>query len=313
MREIYRLPIKKNRRPKVKPKLQGVHTGFKTSLCLTSSELADELLSLRGLIGGYEIDQQGARILPIRCNEKRCEGYVWDPELRFPVAVTNLLQEGQCFEQLQQRPVQSNYCQLHQVLLTDPVIEERQNAQALTIDFNLAFAYEAAHYSAELGMVTLVESRRYLTLDDQSQVIIIDTQSSEQPVVYLQAQQDEQPIKPIGQPLRQAHPQPGHVQLRFAQTIPEIWAGRGVAELTVLEEYHHYLLQRPIATPHTTIWVPALEPISWGWSMRAGRRRDQSWCILRRKLIQPFLRPDGLDFPLWSDSVKSFCQPVYWR
>jgi hypothetical protein len=56
-------------------------------------------------------------------------------------------------------------------------------------------------------------------------------------------------------------------------------------------------LQRIFRGAH--IWVPALTPVMWGWSIRVGRRTDGEWGILRRKLLMPTSLDAGPELPLW--------------
>jgi hypothetical protein len=97
--------------------------------------------------------------------------------------------------------------------------------------------------------------------------------------------------------------QPYRISSTISQAIPEQWHGQAVVDLVVMERYSSYLLQRAtLAEDNQTLWTPLYFPISWGWSIRAGRRYDGEWDIMRRKLMLPITGQDGLQFPLWRDN-----------
>lgn len=159
----------------------------------------------------------------------------------------------------------------------------------------------------ELGAVETVQSQRAIRFEDGGSLPLLDTDAVDGPVRYAHPDADDSPFRRVcgyQVPGRQAR---HRYSVQLQQAIPDAIDGRAVSEVTVLERYSSHFLQceNPQA-PERHIWVPLLAPVSWGWSIRVGRRTDGEWGILRRKLLMPVLQDEGLVLPEWNADTTPY-------
>lgn len=188
----------------------------------------------------------------------------------------------------------------------EPLIltEGERNHLQMSLQFHLR--YDSDAFAAKLAVVHLVRSQRQLLLDSGELVTLIDHQ---QPLLYLADPTQSQAYTVIGeQDILQSHTYT--LPLTVAEPIPETIHQQPVTTLTLMEQYQSFFLQRETVDDSATIWTPLLAPVSWGWSIRVGRRADQAWGILRRKLIKPTVGHDGLVLPQWQGSFHQYYQPA---
>jgi hypothetical protein len=265
------------------------------------------LNSTHGVCGNYRIGVQCAEILPvapITTINDLSECYFWDTdihlsELRCGIkdsAKDKLLSSTEC-------ALGTNRLVLNKVELTGPEIKINHEKAALILSprFNLTFSTDC--YAAQLGVINLVQATRFIMLDNGDKINLLDTGDEETPVLYLENPQDDQVIKYIAEPQDLGVTQQHTFGCDVSQLIPDEVVGSTVATVTVLEQYWSYFMQRalPLDVPDS-IWTPVYAPVSWGWSIRVGRRTDGEWGILRRKLILPTVGHEGFQLPTWTNN-----------
>jgi len=182
-----------------------------------------------------------------------------------------------------------------------PEVQQRALENSLHMSMQFAVQFTTHAVDAQLGVVHLVSSQRHLQLQDGETITLLET---EEPVLYLDHHNHQQGVECIDacQPLHRE--QAYHYTLQLHQAIPDTFDSRPLETLTVLEQYQSYFLQRPCLEGRDTIWTPLLAPVSWGWSIRVGRRADGQWTIVRRKLVLPGVGHDGLQLPLWQTNTR---------
>ncbi|WP_221794511.1 hypothetical protein [Oceanobacter mangrovi] len=197
----------------------------------------------------------------------------------------------------------ANEFQLMKSALEGPEILAGANGSWLSILAVFHVRYLARDYAVRLGEVRLVSSKRLLTLEDGSTLVLQD--SEDDALLYLQDHEDQQVVR------QQAPWQPqgstrDHVfDYRIEQFLPRQASGLAVKSVTVLEQFCSYFMERPLSdVPENSIWVPAYAPISWGWSMRV-EPTDSSWTISRRKLMPPVVGHEGWQLPQWQSNTLS--------
>lgn len=197
---------------------------------------------------------------------------------------------------------QGNHCNLIMTEVVGPelVMEARQTLLRMQPVFHLR--YETGAYAAQFGVVHLVQSERSVFMEDGTQRQLLTT---EEPVLYIEDPHITEPMRYLSMHQSHGTRQTYHYQLSLRQAIPDILNNKAVESVTVLEQYQSYFMQRECSNsaPQPT-WTPLLLPVTWGWSIRVGRRADGDWCILLRKLIRPIEGNEGLELPRWrSNSI----------
>ena len=189
--------------------------------------------------------------------------------------------------------------------MNGPELSDEEALTTLSLQPMFRLSYHTDAYAAQLGVIHLVQSQRFVTLADGERLELLE---AEQPVLYLVAEQAIETLGPAQPPGRH---QDYRYRIDVRQAIPSRLNDVAVESVTVLEQYRSYFMQREAGQDEgQVIWIPALAPVTWGWSIRVGRRADQHWGILRRKLILPTVGHDGLEFPLWEDNHLSLSRPL---
>jgi len=251
--------------------------------CLSLGKLAAvDLADIHGVIGGYRLSAQRGEVLPVH---EDTGYYIWDNDSPL------------------YSPVVENEFQLESATLNRPVVERVGGQYFLILqpEFNVRFT--TATHSARLGEIRLVQSERFYTLENGASLTVTDTREVGEPVLYLQHTKDRMVVRQETPLQLQGADREYAFNESVNQPIPEQVAGIGVTSVTVLEHFTSYFMQQVMSVPEPAIWVPVCAPIHWGWSIRAGRRHDREWDILRRKLMLPTVGHDGWEMPTWCSNL----------
>lgn len=244
---------------------------------------ADNLKDVNGVIGGYQISLNQGDVLPVSDSDDAY--YIWDNDSPL------------------HSPVFENEFQLESVTLNRPSVERVGGAYYLVMQPEFQVSFSTATHSARLGEIRLVESERFFTLDNGESLTITDTQEMGAPVLYLQHRDDTAVVRQETDLQLQGTDREYFFGESVSQKIPDYINNVAVTSVTVLERFTSYFMQQVLSTPDQSIWVPVCAPISWGWSIRVGRRFDQEWDILRRKLMLPTVGHDGWEMPSWRSNL----------
>jgi len=243
---------------------------------------AATLNTVNGVVGGFNLSLDSAELLPVAD-----EGgyYIWDND--------NPLYA----------PAVENEFQLESTTLNRPAVERVGGAYFLVLQPEFHVSFSTATHSARLGEIRLLESERFYTMEDGSSITITDTQEIGSPVLYRQTRDDQRVVRQVTDMQLQGTEREYFFGECVNQPIPEQIDGVAVACVTVLEQYTSYFMQQVLSQSEPSIWVPVCAPISWGWSIRVGRRHDQEWDILRRKLMLPTVGHEGWSMPTWRSNL----------
>ena len=244
---------------------------------------ADNLKDVNGVIGGYQISLNQGEVLPVSDSDNAY--YIWDNDSPL------------------HSPVFENEFQLESVTLNRPSVERVGGAYYLVMQPEFQVSFSTATHSARLGEIRLVESERFFTLENGDSLTITDTQEMGAPVLYLQHRDDTAVVRQETDLQLQGTDREYFFGESVSQKIPDYINNVAVSSVTVLERFTSYFMQQVLSTPDQSIWVPVCAPISWGWSIRVGRRFDQEWDILRRKLMLPTVGHDGWEMPAWRSNL----------
>ncbi|RLT94728.1 MAG: hypothetical protein D9N11_15440 [Ketobacter sp.] len=244
---------------------------------------AENLKAVHGVIGGYRISLSQGEVLPV--NEADNAYYIWDNDSPL------------------HSPLFENEFQLESVTLNRPSVARVGGACYLVMQPEFQVSFTTATHSARLGEIRLVESERFVTLENGDSLTITDTQEIGAPVLYLQHRDDTAVVRQETDLQLQGTDREYFFGESVSQKVPDYINSVAVSSVTVLERFTSYFMQQVLSTPEQSIWVPVCAPISWGWSIRVGRRYDQEWDILRRKLMLPTVGHDGWEMPTWRSNL----------
>lgn len=272
--------------------------------------LADQ--SIHGLIGGYSLESRTAEILPFEASESDTTAvYFWDSHCdlaAFPADVKTSAADSAL--PLAKYRLSNNRLELQQARLNGPEITTSECGALLSLSAHFEFTFSTDAFAARVAMLHLVQAKRYAVLEDGTRVMLLDSGEEDEPVLYLTDADANQtmawmsPDQPFGES------QSYQASSNISQIIPEQLQGQAVTDLIVLEHYSSYILQHAIPMDdEQTIWTPLYSPISWGWSIRAGRRHDGVWDVMRRKLMLPITGHEGMQLPLWRSNNLSLFDP----
>ncbi|MGR9117276.1 MAG: hypothetical protein ACU85E_16080 [Gammaproteobacteria bacterium] len=260
-------------------------------------------LSGHGVIGDYRVDSQKAEIVPlIPSASGKTAFFFWDDDCDLKLLAGAVKTESEnSLRPLSEYRLRTNRLEMNQAALNGPEINPAEQGALLTLSPNFVFTYTTDAFTARLGMLHLVQAKRYIVLANGEQITLLDSGDEADPVLYLEHSDDSQPMKWMSAEQKRGESKEYSVNMTISQTIPEHFLGEAVVNVTVLERYSSYLMQRGISlADNLTIWTPIHPPLSWGWSIRVGCRSDSDWAIMRRKLMLPISGHDGLQIPLWN-------------
>lgn len=253
-----------------------------------------------GTVGDYQVSLQHAGIEPVRVEDGSAHVYFYDTEARLQGFPWHLSNNNGPSNNVEKYQVQGNVFNLLATEMTGPEIIENGQQTLLSMQPVFHLHYDTVAYAAQLGVVHLVQSQRLITLENGAQHWMLDTQ---EPVLYLHEKSAIEPVIHIGSGQKKSQSQNHDYHFSLEQTIPEQLDGEAVESVTVLEQYQSYFMQRECSNQTTpVIWTPLLARVTWGWSIRVGRRADGEWAILRRKIIRPTVGNDGLELPQWQSN-----------
>ncbi len=255
-----------------------------------------------GVVGDYHISEQAGEAEQwLLDGQGTAECLVWDTEIEGGAA-ESLSIFGPEGERLSADSLGINACVLETAEQEWPLYQH--NTLSLMPRLEVRFSTDVS--SARLGLITLVEAQRFLLLEDGTRHTLLDTNSGldddcGHSALYLKARGagavDQ--ITPL-----QARGVTGNYcfSVPLSQPLIEEVGGTPVVSMTVLEQYSSYVMQQ-LDDPDNGVWLPVHAPITWGWSIRVGRRNDREWDILRRKMIRPTVGHEGLQLPVWTTNT----------
>ncbi|MEE2733062.1 MAG: hypothetical protein VYA55_19740 [Pseudomonadota bacterium] len=241
------------------------------------------LRDVSGVIGDYRISLEQGAVVPL--TDSDAAYYIWDNDSPLHT------------------PVFENEFQLEAATLNRPVVERIAGESYLVMQPEFHVRFSTATHSARLGEIRLLESERFITLKNGDSLTISDTQEVGAPVLYLQHKEDQAILRQETDLQLQGTDREYFFCESVSQRIPEQVNGVEVSSVTVLERFSSYFMQQVMSVPDQSIWVPVCAPVAWGWSIRVGRRFDQEWDILRRKLMLPTVGHEGWEMPTWCSNL----------
>lgn len=261
------------------------------------------------LIGDYLVTPEQARFVTADPTKGATIGYLWDPEL-----TADQLRELPLRETARRAAgggLQGNRLQLHTAGLDGPELHVDETGTCLRMHAHFALQWRTDVCAASLASVTLVQASRSLRFEDGGEMCLLDTAGQDGGVRYAPPADDDGPLRAIAGPQGRGEVSEQVCSIELTQAIPAQIDGRLVAEVTVLERYSSYFMQRELAQQKEVgIWVPLMTPLMWGWSIRVGRRTDGEWGILRRKLFLPTGQEEGFSLPLWESHTGLLTRPL---
>jgi hypothetical protein len=293
--------------PAEKPALASLHAGCRYDI---GCQDVSVLNSTHGIVGDYRIATQRAEVVPVAKAAKQGEMHscsFWETDVDLPSLrsyISNDVKDQ--YLPLEDCLLKGNRMLMNRQELDGPDLAVVDGKTVLSLSPRFDFTFCTDAYTAQLGVIHLVKSTRFITLENGDQINLLNTDIDQAPVLYLGNPQDDYPVSFIAQQQETGIKREYVYRCNISQQIPEEVSHEAVATVTVLEHYFSYFMQR--AAPlddHHNIWIPVYAPISWGWSIRVGRRSDWEWGILKRKLIMPTAGNDGLQLPTWNSNIFS--------
>jgi len=233
--------------------------------------------------------------------------YFWDEGVE-PKRLAGKLIHNDASTLLGDYKLKSNHLRLDDMQLQGPDLSSDGENTYLWLAPSFDFHFITDQQAAGLGVIHLVQSRRFAVLEDGTEYPLLETDDNT--VLYLTADDDEV-VKPVITLQDKGLNQSYNYGCTVSQMIPDEIAGQAVTSLTVLEQYTSYFMQHPLPQgERASIWLPVYAPISWGWSIRVARRFDGDWSIQRRKLILPTCGHEGTQLPLWKNNSRACAHAV---
>jgi hypothetical protein len=258
------------------------------------------------MVGDYQVSLECACVETVDLQNGSAHVYIYDTEARLEGSRWYGLANEETGLGADECQIRGNRCNLLATAMVGPevVTECQQTELRMRTEFSLQF--DTGAYAAQAGVVHLVQSQRSLLLENGLQRLLLAT---DEPVLYVDDPLATEPVHCLAPAQQQGQNETYQYQLSVKQAIPDLVDGEAVASVTVLEQYQTYFLQRE-CSHYTTgvIWTPLLAPVTWGWSIRVGRRADGEWGILRQKVIRPTVGHDGLELPQWQTNSLALCQ-----
>lgn len=252
--------------------------------------------SLHGLCSAQDYCLQYGRIVPPRGD--LC--FVWDVDQELTEEEPELQAvEGDSITLNTTTDVLSSHFVYTHGGISEPQIIHQETTPQLTTTASFSFTIGTAFAAVRLGLISLVESQRFALLKNGERYTLLNTGDAG-PVLYLPdpANNVEVPI-PIMEITGGTQTTQHSHDIKLTQSIPAQLDGSDIETLTVLEQYTSYFMQRELPFMQHNIWTPVCAPITWGWSMRVAKHRDDDWCIVRKKLLMPTVGHDGMEMPVW--------------
>lgn len=198
--------------------------------------------------------------------------------------------------------VAANRLILAHTSLDKPLLQQQDAKPWLSLSVHFDLRYSADAMSARLGVIHVVESNAFFQLANGERHVILNT-GDEDKALYLSpaAQQgiEDEAVHTILDAVQDHELATVSHSETIRHSLREQVGGMDVESMTVLEHYQTFFMHRELPFSDDNIWVPALPPLTWGWSMRVARRYDGEWGIARQKLLMPTSDPNGMTMPSW--------------
>lgn len=235
--------------------------------------------------------------------------FIWDTECELEpgdIEITDANEQQIAYKSEEQ--LKTNRFTLNNNAMNQPEIIREDSLQQLTsrVDFN--FVYTPDQFAASVGMMTLVNSKCFLTLKNGETRNLID--SGDESVLYLDDNHPADIITPILETAKSRQAIEQRYSLSLNIKLNNTTHGSDYETLSIFEQYTSYIMQRETPFSENNIWTPACAPISWGWSMRTGFRQDGEACIIRQKLLPPTLSHEGHEMPCWQNNNLALLETV---
>lgn len=192
--------------------------------------------------------------------------------------------------------------------LDGPELIDMQGTTELCIRPVFELDYTTRYFPAQLSELRMVESQRFLTLENGNTIVLTHTDDLQGSALIMgnpdAFSEDERLLTQIFEPLSLLENKNFCAVTKIGQKIFSEYCGEEVATFTVMEKYTSYFLQRYCSLTEQGCWVPASAPVTWGWSIRVGKNVYGDWAIVRRKLMLPTVGHEGLQLPHWKSSLK---------
>lgn len=276
------------------------------------------LNATHGVVGDYRISSRAGEIIPVGpeipgtpLTNQANACYFWDTGIDLSGLDSDLrLNNNEKLLPLSECQLKTSRLILNSATMQGPELktnkESSTNNEVTTLSLSprFDFIFSTDAYAAQLGVIHLVQANRFIKLEDNREIVLLDTGIEDIPVLYLENSQDDQPVKLLSGQQEPSVTREHTCVFTISQPIPEKIDGARVATVTVLEQYCSYFMHKMHSNiVDESIWTPVYAPITWGWSIRVGRRTDGEWGILRRKLILPTTGNDGWQLPIWSKNT----------
>jgi hypothetical protein len=284
------------------PRAVTIHTGVRY---YAESQDLSGLNSIHGVIGDYVVSSECAEVTPVITGSDLTECIFWDADVDLSQLGCDELRvaSGQPLP-LAGCELKSNRLVLKSAALDGPEVIGDGGETMLTLSPRFDFIFSTDCGAAQLGVINLVSSNRFITLESGDEIGLLKSGDEAAPALYLEGPLDQQPVKLLCDRQEAGVTQTQSFCMEISQLIPDVVGSESVASVTVLEHYCSYFMQRSLPLDDHPVWTPVYAPISWGWSIRVARRYDGEWSIVRRKLMLPTTGHEGLQLPLWhSNSV----------
>ena len=287
------------------PPLATLHAGCRY---VVTCEDIDLLNTTHGIVGGYQVSISHSKILPVTTisgPDKISMCCFWDTDINLSRLSSVIRNEtSDQIIPLKECDLKTNRMLLKSQSLDSPQLLRANGDAVLSMSPSFDFTFCTDSYTAQIGIIHLVEATRFITLENGTEITLLNTHDNEAPVLYLDSPSDEQAVKLVVAQQETGVTREHSYHWTVSQRIPEKFAGESAATVTVLEQYQSFFMQRAIPFDDCfNMWIPCYVPILWGWSIRVGRRSDGEWGILKRKLILPTPGNDGAQLPAWNDNT----------
>ena len=273
------------------------------------------LIASHGIVSDYQVSSAQGKAVPLTIpsgHNSLQSCFLWDTDLdRKNLDISLLDEENQQTLVLADCAVKNNALEIDNHSLQGPELLTVDGVTRLTLSLQADYQFSSDSFAAQLGMIHLVEATRFIRLEDGREISLLNTHDNEAPVLVVEHPTDEQAVKLLHDTQDLGNKQTYSYHYSIGQDIPEYIDGIEVESVTVLEQYLSYFMQRAIPfDDRQNIWTPIHAPLLWGWSIRVGRRGDEEWGILKRKLILPTAGNDGFQLPEWEYNTAHCSEPI---
>ncbi len=265
------------------------------------SALAKDFNKIDGLIGHYKLSIRQSEITPASAkSDSTNHCYFWHSYVTESELTSLHLRHGQQ-KRFDEQRLKANRAILQSSRLIGPNIVYLDDKATLNVTPEFIIHFNTAAGAAQLAEIRLIDSSRFITLTSGKTIPVICTDPAAGQALFL----DELQTGPLK---LQNFIQPAKTNETYLirnsvnQHLPNEFQGEKVECVTVLEHFTSFFMQRLVGSENS-IWTPVMEPVSWGWSIRAEHENDQ-WQLTKKKIMKPTSHHDGLKLPEWKTHVR---------